>query len=142
MMAITHVGIALLLGRALGLATNWWDFLFLALASLLPDIDMPAEFGLLVKPLAYRFHRLGHRALTHSLIWVALALPAFFLARVIFFGIALHIALDMMSYSGVKLLFPRRESFVIFDGVLSVGKAWDYVVGIISLAIFGWLVWF
>jgi len=94
---------------------------------ILPDVDNPNTIlGRTFKPLSEKlFLRYGHRGLTHSLAF--LILVSLSLLRVGFFkealvGLGSHILLDSLTYMGVKLLFPIRRNYTLFDKTIIVGS--------------------
>ena len=61
------------------------------------------------------FDWFDHRGITHS--WVALALSYFYFPA--FVGVASHIFLDMLTYSGVELLWPLKVRFVLGGKIIT-----------------------
>lgn len=90
------------------------------LFAVLPDIDYPKSIpGRLCPWSAQIWKRVGHRTATHSLLFLGLfyiAGPAAFL------GLASHILLDLLTPSGVQLLWPRNTSYVILGGPVKTGS--------------------
>ena len=116
----THVAFAsvLYLGGAtlFGYPPDGISWLLAALASGLPDIDLPTSkigrlFWFIAVPLERRF---GHRTLTHSLLMlIALAVVTYPLAWIqpLYWGCVVggywsHLWLDMANVRGVELLWP------------------------------------
>lgn len=110
-------------------------FVAAAVGSLLPDIDHPQSalgsfFWWMPRPGA-----LGHRKLTHT-IWAVLALawalwhffgPQPWVAAMLW-GVAGHIAADVLTNRGVPLLYPIKDRafcipLVTYDGLLEKGIA-------------------
>ena len=116
----THVAFAsvLYLGGAtlFGYKPDWLSWLLAAVASGLPDIDLPTSkigrlFWFISAPLERRF---GHRTLTHSLVMlIALAVATYPLAWIqplywggVVGGYWSHLWLDMANVRGIDLLWP------------------------------------
>ncbi|RUQ27652.1 MAG: metal-dependent hydrolase [Candidatus Competibacteraceae bacterium] len=116
----THVAFAsvLYLGGAtlFGYRPDWISGLLAAVASGLPDIDLPTSkvgrlFWFISVPLERRF---GHRTLTHSLVMlIALAVLTYPLAWIqpLYWGCVVggywsHLWLDMANVRGIDLLWP------------------------------------
>ncbi len=116
----THVAFAsvLYLGGAtlFGYPPDGISWLLAALASGLPDIDLPTSkigrlFWFIAVPLERRF---GHRTLTHSLLMlIALAVVTYPLTGLqpLYWGCVVggywsHLWLDMANVRGVELLWP------------------------------------
>lgn len=85
------------------------------IGSLLPDIDHPESFlGRRIRPISKAIHQLvGHRALTHSFIFIGGITYLLIKCGLTFMGIGLgigmlgHILLDMLCLGdGVALLYP------------------------------------
>ena len=116
----THVAFAavLYLGGAtlFGYQPDWLSWTLAAVASLLPDVDLPpAKIGRLFwfvsVPLERRF---GHRTLTHSAVMLlavaALAAPLW-LIQPLYYGAVIggywsHLWLDMLNIRGIDLFWP------------------------------------
>ena len=64
------------------------------------------------------FDRFDHRGITHS--WIAILISYFYFPA--FVGVASHIFLDMLTYSGVMLCYPIRTRFVIFGKIVTGSK--------------------
>ena len=116
----THVAFAavLYLGGAtlFGYKPDWISWALAAVASLLPDIDLPPArigrlFWFISVPLERRF---GHRTLTHSAVLLlavaALALPLWWIAPLYFWAVVggywSHLWLDMLNIRGIDLFWP------------------------------------
>lgn len=130
MIAATHFSFAAVLWwlLSLGISLIFLDYgtlCFLALGALMPDIDEPrSAIGWVLFPLAW-FLRLvlnwGHRQQTHSMlglgIFALIFSPLIFLQPLWWFafcfGYLAHLVSDMMTKSGVPLLWPLRRSFVL-----------------------------
>jgi inner membrane protein len=93
------------------------------LASLISDIDSPKTItGRLFYPVAILINRkVGHRTLTHSLLFMALIwLLMAFLTRLLdippvytkifIFAFSSHLILDMLTIQGVPLFYPFRRN--------------------------------
>jgi inner membrane protein len=143
MMGITHIGIVLLLIRFLKLNLNSIQILILSIFSIVPDIDFSrSELGMIFKPISYKLEEeFGHRSITHSILFILISfLISFpfsnFYSTLILLAIGSHLILDMLTYSGVKLLWPLNHRFVIFDGPVITGSALDYLIGLSSIILF------
>ena len=116
----THVTFAsvLYLGGAtlFGYKPDWISWALAAVASVLPDIDLPPAkigrlFWFISVPLERRF---GHRTLTHSALGLAmvalLAAPLGLLNPLYFWAVMggawSHLWLDMLNLRGVDLFWP------------------------------------
>ncbi|MFO1419528.1 MAG: metal-dependent hydrolase [Candidatus Competibacteraceae bacterium] len=116
----THVAFAsvLYLGGAtlFGYKPDWISWLLAAVASLLPDVDLPPArigrlFWFVSVPLERRF---GHRTLTHSaLMLLAVAVLAAPLGWInpLYYGAVVggywsHLWLDMLNIRGIDLFWP------------------------------------
>lgn len=116
----THVAFAsvLYLGGAtlFGYKPDWISWALAAVASLLPDIDLPPSrmgrlFWFISVPLERRF---GHRTLTHSAVGLlavaALAAPLWLLNPLYFWAVVggywSHLWLDMLNIRGIDLFWP------------------------------------
>jgi len=103
MLLITH-----LLAGLLGLKLLGWlnplNTILVIIGSALPDID-------------YRIG-LKHRTITHSLFFLTptLFIPALSL------GIGLHLMLDLLTPTGIQLLYPKKDWFILFNAPLSTGR--------------------
>ena len=132
----------------------------LAFGSLFLDIDEPNStlgkntIGIsnLIKIL------FGHRGLTHSLIFLivmgcllrsGLYVESFIkheTLEILIFGFLLgcsfHLIGDMLTLSGVPLLFPfSTKRFHLSPAFLrfKTGGIWDYALGLLGLVCFGWI---
>lgn len=134
----THVAFAsvLYLGGAtlFGYKPDAVGWLLAAVASLLPDIDLPpAKIGRLFwfvsVPLERRF---GHRTLTHSAVGIAavalLALPLWLLNPLYFWAVVggywSHLWIDMLNVRGVDLFWPSPVRLVTPGN-----RNWRFAVG-------------
>ena len=122
----THVAFAsvLYLGGAtlFGYRPDWIGWLLAAVASILPDADLPTSkigrlFFWLSVPLERRF---GHRTITHSavgLLAVALIASPLWFVDPLYFWCALggywsHLWIDMLNVRGVDLFWPSPVRLV------------------------------
>ncbi len=122
----THLAFAsvLYLGGAtlFGYRPDGIGWLLAAVASLLPDIDLPPArigrlFWFVSVPLERRF---GHRTLTHSAVMLlavaALAAPLWFLNPLYFWAVVggywSHLWLDMLNVRGIDLFWPSPVRLV------------------------------
>jgi inner membrane protein len=151
MMASTHVlfGLNCWLGYAQlrGLPLHPEAILIAGAASLLPDIDHPkSTFGSMVpflsRPISAIF---GHRGITHSLF--AILAGIFIMHRygyqteyvaAIVVGYLSHLAGDMLTNSGVPLLWPVKSKIAI--PVFSTGGFVEWLVRIALTALLFWIV--
>ena len=116
----THIAFAsvLYLGGAtlFGYKPDWISWLLAAVASLLPDIDLPPAkigrlFWFISVPLERRF---GHRTLTHSAVLLlavaALAVPLLAVQPLYYWAVVggywSHLWLDMLNIRGIDLFWP------------------------------------
>jgi inner membrane protein len=91
------------------------------LGSLLPDIDHPNSWaGRKLKLVSVPLSLLvGHRGVTHSLLAVVAGLALLgtmgvgFVAAPLVVGYLSHLAADMVTPSGVPLLWPNRRRFAL-----------------------------
>jgi membrane-bound metal-dependent hydrolase YbcI (DUF457 family) len=72
--------------------------------------------------------RVGHRALTHSLVFL---LPSLLLGTAPFLGILSHILLDMLTPSGVQLAWPKSTSYVILGGPVRTGSRTENAISLL-----------
>ena len=99
-----------------GYKPDWISWALVAVASLLPDIDLPPArmgrlFWFISVPLERRF---GHRTLTHSAVSLlavaALAAPLWLINPLYFGGVVggywSHLWLDMLNIRGIDLFWP------------------------------------
>lgn len=139
MRGLTHVCAAILVTKFLNFS-KITDFLFVALITLVPDIDHPKSFFGKLKIFKFIYVKFGHRTLTHSLIFSILITNLFVmninLYKLAWIGIGTHIVLDMLTYSGVYLLWPLRKTFVIFGGKFLTGDWKEIIIIILSLSLF------
>ncbi|MGV8868086.1 MAG: metal-dependent hydrolase [Janthinobacterium svalbardensis] len=121
---ISHAVVPLAVGLALGRKAIPWRLLVIGItAAMLPDADVLAfHFGV---PYA---HQLGHRGMTHSLVFaLLLAMLAWIFAKQLassqkhafsfmFFATASHALLDMLTNGGlgVALIWPISDERLFF----------------------------
>ena len=134
----THVAFAsvLYLGGAtlFGYRPDAVGWLLAAVASLLPDIDLPPArigrlFWFISVPLERRF---GHRTITHSAIGIAavalLAAPLWWVAPLYFWAVVggywSHLWIDMLNVRGVDLFWPSPVRLVTPGN-----RNWRFAVG-------------
>lgn len=116
-------------------------------ASLLPDIDHPSSrFGRMVPFISYPISAIfGHRGITHSLLMVVVLLAALVIAghagwfvAPLVIGYLSHLIGDMLTNSGVPLLWPQRGkvSIPVFNtgGLLEPLVRLALVVGLLAAA--------
>lgn len=121
-----------------GIFTSLWNINIFAepyylattiLVSLLPDIDTPKSIiGKPFYPLSkWIYRKYGHRTITHSLLFtVILTLITFIFQRlqiippnftiIVFFAYFGHLLLDMLTTSGVPLLYPFWRNPCVIPG--------------------------
>ena len=128
MRAPTHISFATLIYLGIltstGVALSFLNWLTLAIASLLPDIDTGAStVGRVFSYLSRRIERrFGHRTLTHSVPFIAVMAvatsPLFLFERDLYFclllGYASHPLLDSCTVTGVRLLYPLSMARCVF----------------------------
>lgn len=155
----SHLIIGLLAGAAAALAlkVDNQTAVLMALAGgaggLIPDLDHPKSMlsgwipgmGIILG-----LSRVGHRTLTHSLVFVALvwlvanATLPYQLAVAVALGVVSHIAADMTTPKGIPLLYPLSGAWVVLPRfVLSWGGAWlietlACAAAIVSLFVIGY----
>ena len=134
----THLAFAsvLYLGGAtlFGYKPDGIGWLLAALASLLPDIDLPPArigrlFWFVSVPLERRF---GHRTMTHSAVSLAalaaLAAPLWWVAPLYFWAVVggywSHLWIDMLNVRGVDLFWPSPVRLVTPGN-----RNWRFAVG-------------
>lgn len=149
-MASTHIGFGmacwLAYGRARGLPfpIEPVPLALAAVGSLMPDLDHPSSAcGRLVPfvsiPMSMIF---GHRGITHSLLMVVGLVVVFYFYGTTWFvppliiGYLSHLAGDMLTNSGVPLLWPFQRKFVI--PIFNTGGIIEWFV---RLAIGTYVVW-
>jgi len=95
------------------------DPLMMIIGAALPDIDNPDSIiGQLFKKLSEKiYENYNHRGLTHSIIF---ALPLMVIPS-LGIGVLTHVLLDLMTKSGVQLLYPSKTRYVLFGGTLITG---------------------
>jgi len=129
--------------------TKWSPVLFLLvlLGAILPDLDYPYSFigGLFPSVSKLLFKHFGHRGLLHSIyIPVTMIFDYFFWHNhyYLVFCIAYtsHIIIDMLTKSGVRLLYPSDYSFTILDGELESGSTKSNVL-ITVFSVIGFIIW-
>jgi len=115
-----------------------------AIGSLLPDFDhddamLPRGFGWIGRLVAWCIGRaFGHRAITHSLLGVALLTVALSLVRLVtplpwwvsaglVLGCLVHILGDCLTVTGCPLLWPAKKRFKLGPG-FTTGKVFETAV--------------
>lgn len=119
---------------------------FIALGSILPDIDEPNSFiGKRLQFLSYPINIFfGHRTITHNiLIFIALSIFLYIQNYIFLFaisiGILLHIFQDSITYQGIKNgLFPLQRlgyNFVLLPRIFrfAVGSLTEYIIFVLSV---------
>lgn len=111
---------------------------------LLPDIDHPQSMlsGWIPGSGLLGVFGLRHRTVTHSIIFVVLLVAAWFaassrfmipypFAASFFAGVASHIVSDMLTPSGVPLLYPSRRAWKAAPGIILQAGKWFGIVELI-----------
>jgi len=126
MISVTHISFGVLLTEfiltSLGIEPSTTTLVLSGIGSLLPDIDTPkSAIGRIFPPSKVIEQKYGHRQITHSWIFIILALILFspfilFLGLLKYFcliiGVISHIMLDMVNISGVPFFYPSPSRFV------------------------------
>ena len=126
MISATHISFGVLLTEfiltSLGIEPNTTTLALSGIGSLLPDIDTPKSALGRIFPFSKIIeHKYGHRQITHSWIFIVIALVLFcpfilFLGFLkyagIIIGVISHIMIDMANPSGVPLFYPNSSRFV------------------------------
>lgn len=80
----------------------------------------------------YIYAKFGHRNITHSLIFVLLVTAPLAIDQQVWLaalvGILSHLASDMLTYTGVPLLWPMRKNFVLFGGPMLTGSRYEIAI--------------
>ena len=102
-----------------------WEYLLATLvASILPDIDHKKSLiGRIFFPISfYISKKYGHRTITHSIFFLitatiiaSLSLPKIY-TYIVFFGVFSHLVFDMLTISGVPLLYPFLKNPCVIPG--------------------------
>lgn len=129
------------------------------IGGLLPDIDHPHAMLSGFLPGANFLLRLGrvrHRGFTHSVLFVVLLVAAWVAASqqiaipypfayAFWGGVASHLISDMLTPSGIQLLFPLKTNFKLAPGaILRLGKWAGLLEALVwagGTAAAGWCVW-
>lgn len=136
MLGITHAAVGACIGAALGGPSG--SFVG-ALSALVPDIDEPNSTLGRKAPLISTLTNLllGHRGLTHTLLFSALTAAAVWAAFGQHFGLIWlagclsHIALDCCTLSGCMPFEPVSKKRI--HGRLKTGTIPDMAVGLLAL---------
>ena len=125
MTGATHIAgavVTMAVARGMGLEVGPLELVVCMAGSLVPDIDTQnAGMGRFLRPVSgFLEKRIGHRTLTHSLLFlvglwlVLLPLSSINPSSVTAFliGVLSHILLDTANVNGVFLLWPARVQFV------------------------------
>lgn len=119
-------------GILLSLALSWGSVPGAALTllgSVLPDIDH--KDSLLGKAIPFAPKIFSHRGFTHSLAFTA---ACWLLSPYLACGVALHILMDMLTVSGVRLFHPFGKSISILN-IKTGGTAEKLIFILIWIAI-------
>lgn len=119
-----------------------------ALGALVPDIDHPASAIRRRLGIAgnVAFFWLGHRGITHTLIMLAAVSAAtlYFLPPNMAFaficGYASHLLADMLTRSGVPLVYPLTD-YRYSLRLMRTGGLAEVVVWLICVGVVGWMIW-
>lgn len=136
MLGITHAAVGACIGAALGGPSG--SFVG-AISALVPDVDEPnSTLGRKVPIISTLINLLlGHRGLTHTLLFSALTAAAVWAAFRQHFGLIWlagclsHIGLDCCTVSGCMPLKPISNRRV--HGVLKTGTIPDVAIGLLAL---------
>lgn len=142
MILATHVAYALALSGFVGLETG--ACVYLAVGSVLPDIDYPRSFvGKLLPFIAVPVgKKWGHRQVAHGYpLWFLITLGGFFWKPLSFIGLGgiSHIFLDCHNVAGVQALKPFSEKRLVNfkrEWRMYTGSSGDLVLCLIFTAIF------
>ncbi|MFQ6010519.1 MAG: metal-dependent hydrolase [Candidatus Aenigmatarchaeota archaeon] len=111
------------------------------LLSVLPDIDTPrSHIGRIFPFSGWIEENIGHRSITHSLLFVVVAALGGGLGPLV--GALSHILLDMLTPNGVQLLWPENMNFIILGGTIPTGSNKERVVFALMLLagiVFGYM---
>jgi len=149
MMSKTHLAFGVLVG--LFFATlldvdNKFIFVSIAvIASLIPDLDMPAsKLGQKVRPLSWFLNLLfGHRGLIHTIffplvIWgVLVHYNKHFIAAPFFLGYMSHLVIDMLTVQGIYFFYPISK--VKVNGFVKTGGVLEWFIFVAILAGIVWI---
>jgi inner membrane protein len=140
MLARSHVIMGVALGGVLAVAQGQppdaQTLGLVALGALLPDIDHPGSavgrrLAVISVPVAAIF---GHRGFTHSLLALAGCIAALVAggwghdwAQPLAIGYISHLLADMLTPSGVPLLWPWRRVFT-FPVTVKTGSLGEYII--------------
>ena len=143
MLTITHVLTSILAAKLLGF-DSIWCLAITGLFALIPDLDQPVGIGKLNPFSKYIYAKFGHRNITHSLIFALLTTSFLAINQTLWIsaliGILSHFASDMLTYTGIPLLWPIKKNFVIFNGPLLTGS-WHELLIIFASALGVILIW-
>lgn len=154
MMGATHAVIGITIGMVAATSAGLppTQVLFLggvaALSALVPDVDHPA--GIIRRRLGagghIAFFWLGHRGITHTLIaWAVMsAVTLYFLPSNVAFafscGYASHLLADMLTRSGVPLVYPLTD-YRYSLRLMRTGGLFEGLIGLICVGIVCWMMW-
>ena len=139
MRSLGHISIALLAAKLLSWYISIPQLVFVAVLSLIPDIDHPNSlFGKLLKPVSNLIYsNFGHRTLTHSLLFTLLITNLFAVDlnyyKLSWIAFGSHLFADSLTYMGIPLLWPWKKNFVVFGGQLLTGDWKEILISIIAI---------
>jgi len=112
----------------INISMSWQTIVVCMIASLFPDIDNPKSLiGFLFYPISkYLYSRVGHRTITHSLVFMGITYVGIAFVEQTFTGAKLychiwvlalfvHVLLDSFTVMGVQLLYPFNDKTVWFS---------------------------
>ena len=114
MLLYTHLLFSLMIALITGL-----NPVLMIIGALLPDIDNPESIiGQLFKKVSEKiYEKYNHRGLTHSILFI---MPLMIIPS-LGIGALTHILLDLMTKSGVQLMYPNKTRYILFGGSLITG---------------------
>lgn len=142
MKTITHAAFSLLISiLIIGLVDDWTIFLSLSIiGALLPDIDSrKSSIGRMTRPISDILNLGEHRGALHSIFTgaaLSLAIYVFSTDAALGFivGYGSHLSLDMMTHSGIPIMWPLRYRL---KGMIKTGSAVEYAFLIAVLSLIG-----
>ncbi len=140
MLGLTHALIGVAIAKYFHLANNVYEYILAGVFAVLPDIDHPSSFlGRVFYPMSVKIYsRMGHRTFTHSIPFATMVLtPMLFTPyfKLAFVAIISHLIGDALTYTGVPFLYPYKKNFVLLNGVLKTGGAFEILISIICVLV-------
>lgn len=102
-----------------------WEYLVATIvATILPDIDHKKSLiGKIFYPVSHYISRkYGHRTITHSIFFLTIATLITYITigdiytYIVFFGVFSHLVFDMLTITGVPLLYPFYKNPCVIPG--------------------------